>query len=164
MTVHYGVWIPTKQGFFLTTFTYFHRAGVTPVSRNGGLSLKTQTAKPKYKHFFIPGIIRRLKKKWNMKNIYVMAWATPSSAELTCQTNNNVWFQVLAAVMMNIHLFGILHHVNWLIITDFHEELTTSLFRIEQSDKWLQAFTAMLKIFTWSFLYVTTNVPPAHVP
>jgi len=70
-----------------------------------------------------------------MKNIYDMAWATPSSAELPCQTNNTVWFQVLTAVIMNIHLFGILHHVDWLIITDFPEKLTTSLFTIKLSDK-----------------------------
>jgi hypothetical protein len=47
---------------------------------------------------------------------------------------------------------GILHHVDWLIITDFPEELTTFLLRIKKSDKLLQAFTVMLTIFTSSLL------------
>jgi hypothetical protein len=64
-----------------------------------------------------------------------VAWSTSSPTELPHQINNTVWFKVLAGVMMNINVFGVLYRVDWLIIIAFPEELINFLSRIKQSDK-----------------------------
>jgi hypothetical protein len=51
------------------------------------------------------------------------------------------------------------HHIDWLIIADFPEERTASLFRMKQSDNWSQDFTALLHATLYNSLaFILTNL------